>query len=166
MKSPTKARAKAVRFNLFFLEMIIVLMFFSLAAAIILNSFAASDRLAKSSRRTESMAFCAQSAAEIFSETGDLETVAKTLFGENSPEISTVETRSGGLESLIVPLSEDFAYSPNEPSCTVIMNVVAFEEYSGGVLKTLRISFEGGNGEVLYVMTSGAYVPYEKGGAE
>ncbi|MCM1328957.1 MAG: hypothetical protein NC253_05890 [Ruminococcus sp.] len=166
MKSPTKPRARALRFNLFFLEMIIVLLFFSLAAAIILNSFAASDRLAKISRRTEGIAFCAQSAAEIFSETGDLETVGKTLFGENSPEVSAVETPSGGFESLIVPLSEDFAYSPDEPSCTVIMNVVAFEEYSGGVLKTLSISFEGGNGEVLYVMTSGAYVPQEKEGAE
>lgn len=161
MKSPTKPRAKAVRFNLFFLEMIIVLLFFSIAAAIILNSFAASDRLAKKSRRTESMAFCAQSAAEIFSETGSLEDTMEMLFGDVSSQILCVDTDESSMEYIAIPLSEDCTFSQNEPFCCMHMNV-DLEEYSGGVLKTLHINFEDENGEVLYSMTSGAYVPYER----
>lgn len=165
MKSPTKPRAKAVRFNLFFLEMIIVLLFFSIAAAIILNAFAASDRLAKSSRRTESMAFLAQSAAEIFSETGSLEDTAKMLFGNVSSQILVIDAEDGGVETLTLTLSDDCKYLPNGQSLYINIRVTG-KEYGGGVLKTLYINFEGANGELLYSMTSGAYVPYEREGAE
>ncbi len=44
MKSPIKAVPAGGRLNLFFMEMIIVLMFFSIASAVILNAFAASGR--------------------------------------------------------------------------------------------------------------------------
>lgn len=159
MKSPIKPRAKAARFNLFFLEMIIVLLFFSIAAAVILNSFAAADSLAKKSRRTEAMAFCAQSAAEIFSETGDLETTAKTLFGEDSFQTLYIDTKTGKVETTSIPLSEDCVYSPNEPSCILNMSV-DFEEYGGGVLKHLHIIiYDGNSREAIYGMTSGAYIP-------
>lgn len=165
LKSPTKPRAKAVRFNLFFLEMIIVLLFFSIAAAIILKSFAMSDRLAKSSRRIESMAFCAQSAAEIFSETGSLEDTAEMLFGDVSSQILAIDTEAGGAETLTLTLSDDCKYFPNGKSLYINMSVTG-EDYSGGVLKTLYINFEGANGELLYSMTAGAYIPYEWGDGE
>ncbi|MDE6594461.1 MAG: hypothetical protein K2K44_00440, partial [Oscillospiraceae bacterium] len=134
MKSPIKPRAKAVRFNLFFLEMIIVLLFFSIAAAVILNSFAISNSLAQKSRRTEAMAFCAQSAAEIFSKTGNLSQTVEELFGNGSAEILNADLEGGGyISEATVPLTENCEYSPQEPEIYIILTETA-EQSRVGVL--------------------------------
>lgn len=164
MKSPIKPRAKAVRFNLFFLEMIIVLLFFSIAAAVILNSFAISNGLAKKSRRTEAMAFCAQSAAEIFSKTGNLSQTVEELFGSGSAEILNADLEDGGyISEATVPLTESCEYSPQSPVIFVIMTETA-ERFDSGVLKTLYIQFQNADKEELYKINSGAYIP-DKGEA-
>lgn len=167
MKSPIKPRAKAVRFNLFFLEMIIVLFFFSIAAAVILNSFAVSNSLAKKSRRTEAMTFCAQSAAEIFSETGDLSQTVETLFGAEAagrifPQENLPDIRVLASESIIVPLNENCEYSPENAS--LYMNMAVFKEEPDGFY-TMSIHFT--NGIMLgdysfFDMYSGAYIPQEQ----
>lgn len=159
MKSPTKPQRKAVRFNLFFLEMIIVLLFFSIAAAVILRSFAASDKLARSSRRLENMAFCAQSAAEIYSETGSLGDTAEMLFGGG---LHVLGDTDGDVRSLTVPLTDECVYSVQDPKLFMKM-AESTDEYAGGSLKTLTVSFEDGSGEVLYEITSGAYIHNEDG---
>lgn len=167
MKSPIKPRAKAARFNLFFLEMIIVLLFFSIAAAVILNSFAVSDSLAKKSRRTEAMAFCAQSAAEIFSETGDLSQTVETLFGTEAVERITFSPEENDLpdgyipasESIILPLDENCEYSPENASLYISMAV--FKEEPDGFY-TMSISFTNGimiGDSGFFDMNSGAYIP-------
>lgn len=162
MKSPTKPQKKAVRFNLFFLEMIIVLLFFSIAAAVILRSFAASDRLARSSRRLENMAFCAQSAAELYSETGSLGDTADTLFGNGDWQILCIDMQEGSSAALTVPMTDSCEYSPQ--SAELFMEMAeSTEEYAGGKLKTLTVSFEDRDGEILYEITSGAYIR-NKGG--
>lgn len=159
MKSPIKPRAKAARFNLFFLEMIIVLLFFSIAAAVILNSFAAANSLAKKSRRTEAMAFCAQSAAEIFSKTGNLSQTVEELFGGGSAEILHADLEDGGyISEATVPLSESCEFSQQNPEIFVTITETA-EQFEGGTLKTLYIKFENSDNEELYKITSGAYIP-------
>lgn len=163
MKSPTKPQTKAVRFNLFFLEMIIVLLFFSIAAAVILKSFAASDSLANKSRRTESMTFCAQSAAEIFSKTGNLSQTVEELFGNGSAEILNADLEKVGyISEATLPLTEDCEYSPQNPEIFVTMTETA-EQFDSGVLKTLCIQFKNADKEELYKTTSGAYIPNELG---
>lgn len=163
MKSPTKPRVKAVRFNLFFLEMIIVLLFFSIAAAVILNSFAVSDRLASRSRRTESMTFCAQSAAEIFSKTGSLSQTVEELFGSGSAKILNADLEDGSyISEATVPLTESCEYSPQSPEIFMILTETA-EQAGGGTLKALSIKFENTDKEELYQITSGAYIPNEWG---
>lgn len=163
MKSPIKPQAKAVRFNLFFLEMIIVLLFFSIAAAVILNSFAAANSLAKKSRRTESMAFCAQSAAEIFSKTGNLSQTVEELFGGISAEILNADPEEVGyISEAKVPLTESCEYSPQSPEIFMTMTETA-EQFEVGILKTLSIRFENTDNEELYKITSGAYIPNESG---
>lgn len=163
MKSPTKPRAKAVRFNLFFLEMIIVLLFFSIAAAVILNSFAAADGLAKRSRCTESMTFCAQSAAEIFSKTGNLSQTVEELFGGNSAQILHADLEDGGyISEAKIPLSADCDFAPQSAEIYIILTESA-EQSAGGVLKSLSIKFEDTDSEELYQITSGAYIPDETG---
>ena len=162
MKSPIKPREKAVRFNLFFLEMIIVLLFFSIAAAVILNSFSVSNGLAQKSRRTEAMAFCAQSAAEIFSETGDLSQTVEELYGGGSAEILNADLEDGGyISEAAIPLTESCEYSPQDPEIYIILTETA-EQFDGGLLKTLSIRFENNDKEELYKITSGAYIPDER----
>lgn len=162
IKSPTKPQRKAVRFNLFFLEMIIVLLFFSIAAAVILRSFAASDKLARSSRRLENMAFCAQSVAEIYSETGSMRDTAETLFGDGNWQILNIDMQEGYAATLTVPMTSGCEYSPQSTELFMEM-AESSEEYAGGNLRTLTVSFEDEDGEVLYKITAGAYIPSEDG---
>ncbi|MCM1024373.1 MAG: hypothetical protein NC395_10000 [Prevotella sp.] len=161
MRSPMKATRAGGSLNLFFMEMIIVLLFFGIASAVILNAFAAADRVSGESGRLERMSFCAQSAAEIFSASGDLEDTAKRLFGDVPFGIPAADTSEGGSETLTVPLSEDCEYSPGDPPLFMTMSVSG-EEYGGGRLKTLHITFEDENGGELYSIVSGAYLPAER----
>lgn len=162
MKSPTKPRKKAARFNLFFLEMIVVLMFFSIAAAVILRAFAASDKLARDGRRLENMAFCAQSAAEIYSAAGSIGDTAETLFGDN---LRLAGDNGGRVSEIAVPMTNGCEYSPQSPELFMKMTETS-EEYAGGSLKTLKISFSDGNGGILYEITAGAYIRNEEDGYE
>lgn len=165
MKSPTKPQKKAVRFNLFFLEMIIVLMFFSIAAAVILRSFAASDKLARGSRRLENMAFCAQSAAELYSQTGSIGDTAERLFGNDTPQLLYTDLREESISQMTVPMTSGCEYSPQSPELFMKMSESS-EEYAGGSLKTLYIAFADEDGEILYEITAGAYIHNEEGGNE
>lgn len=162
MKSPIKAVPAGGRLNLFFMEMIIVLLFFGIASAVILNAFAASDRLSRESGRLERMSFCAQSAAEIFSETGSLSKTVEKLFGSNSYEILNIDFDGGGYASEVrLPLAEECEYSPQSPEIFMILTETA-ERSDGGALKILSVKFENTDSEELYRITSGAYVPAER----
>ena len=138
---------KPGQFNLFFLEMIIVLLFFCIAAVVILRAFAVSDRLARESRRAESMAFCAQSAAELYSETYSISYAVQEMFG-----ISGMENAS----QVTVPLNERCGYSVKDPDLFMTMTETR-ENLGGGVLFTLHIGFENSEGEMIYEVSSGAY---------
>lgn len=147
MKSPIKAIAKTERFNLFFIEMIIVLLFFCIAAVVILRAFAVSDRLARESRQMESMAFCAQSAAELYSETYSLSAAAEEMFGISG---------MGGASQITVPLNDRCVYSVKNPALFMTMTETK-ENMGGGVMFTLYIGFENSEGETVYEVSSGAY---------
>lgn len=149
MKSPIKAVPAGGRLNLFFMEMIIVLLFFGIASAVILNAFAASDRLSRESERLERMSFCAQSAVEIFSETGSLSETVEKLFG-------LTETASDGIT---VPLDDSCNYSPE--NAALLMTMTVSEGETEGLLE-MHIVFtdgSGDSGETLYEVRSGAYIP-------
>lgn len=162
MKSPIKATPAGGRLNLFFVEMIIVLMFFSIASAVILNAFAASGRLSRESGRLEKMAFCSQSAAEIFSSAGSLFQTLEELFGSGSYEIQNMDLEGGVYVSEAkIPLTGNCEYSPQSPEIFMILSETA-EQAEGGVLKTLYIKFENTDSEELYRITSGAYIPAER----
>ena len=153
MKSPIKAVPAGGRLNLFFMEMIIVLLFFGIASAVILNAFAASDRLSRESGRLERMSFCAQSAAEIFSKTGSLPQTLEKLFGSNSYDIRGDEHAS----QVRLPLTEECAYSPENAELYMIMAVES--EEPEGLFKMYIVFTDGSDGEVLYEITAGAYLP-------
>lgn len=160
MRNPMKSAPAGGKLNLFFMEMIIVLFFFSIASAVILNAFAASDRLSRESRRLERMTFCAQSAAEIFSETGSLPETLEKLFGSNSYDISSADLEDGVYFSEVkVPLTEECAYNPENAELYMLVSV--YSEEPGG-LSEMEIFFIDGDSRALYYITAGAYLP-EKG---
>lgn len=144
MNSITKSRKAGGRFNLFFIEMIIVLLFFAVASAIILRSFAAADRAARDSRRLENMTFCARSAAELYSAEGSLPWTAERLFGAGASSESVSE--------MTLPLTEECLYSPSGAELFVTLT----ETDSGG-LKSLRISFSDADGGELYGIEAGYF---------
>lgn len=154
MRSPMKSVPSGGKLNLFFMEMIIVLFFFSIASAVILNAFAASDRLSRESGRLERMSFCAQSAAEIFSETGSLPQTLEKLFGSNSYDIRGDEYAS----QVRLPLTEECAYSPENAELYMTVTVSGGEREG---LSEMHIIFTDGSdsGEPLYEIRSGAYLP-------
>ncbi len=141
MKSPIKLTKKKGRLNLFFMEMIIVLLFFSIASAVILCSFAGSDKLAKDSRLLESAVFRAQSAAEIYSQNGSLSKTAGMLF----PSYTAAD---GELSRITVPVDGKMYMIMSETS----------EECGGGILKKLSIIFRNNDGETVYETETGAYI--------
>lgn len=152
MKSPIKAVPAGGRFNLFFMEMIIVLLFFGIASAVILNAFAASDRLSRESGRLERMSFCAQSAAEIFSSTGSLSETAEELFG------LTVSDS----DEIVVPLDDGCNYSVDSPENAALLMTMTVSEGETEGLTEMHIVFTDGSdesGETLYEVRSGAYIP-------
>ena len=153
MRNPMKSAPAGGKLNLFFMEMIIVLFFFSIASAVILNAFAASDRLSRESGRLERMSFCAQSAAEIFSETGSLPQTLEKLFGSNSYDIRGDEHAL----QVRLPLTEECAYSPENAELYMIMAVES--EEPEGLFKMYIVFTDGSDGKALYDIMAGAYLP-------
>ncbi len=126
-----------------------VLLFFSFSAAVILKLFALADSRQKHSDLTEKAVICAQSAAEVYSVTGDLSEIAKMVFGA---EQGTSEIR----------LDESFRYSENGD---ILVTLSETEKASvAGKLSYLDISFGYGDKEI-YSLGCTSYIP-EKGGAD
>ena len=153
MRSPTKSVRGVGRLNLFLLEMIIVLLFFSIASAVILKAFVAADRISAENIRLERMAFCAQSVAESFSVTADLAETAEDIFGidpENIENATYIE----------IPLKEDCTYSYLEDAdIFLIMQFVHTEYGEGQMYIVTNIYFKDDDGNVLYEMNSAAFKP-------
>ena len=57
--------------NLFFIEMIISLLFFSISGAVILSVFAGADKKSRAGETLESIIVFSQSVAEVYSLNGD-----------------------------------------------------------------------------------------------
>lgn len=73
--------------NLFFAELIIALLFFSISGAVILQVFAAADKRSRLSAEKESAMICAQSIAEAYSVSGSAARALETVFsGERIAE--------------------------------------------------------------------------------
>lgn len=151
MRSPAKAFSHSGKLNLFLLEMIIVLLFFSIASAVILKAFVAADKISAENIRLERMAFCAQSAAETFSVTADLGETAEALFGIEYDKFD-------GASRIEIPLDEKcgYAYMTNSP-ISMTMQIVS-TDYEDR-LKVLHIFFKDNDGNMLYEINSAAYMP-------
>ncbi len=130
--------------NLFFAEMIIALLFFSISGAVILRVFASADMKSRESARLERVIVFAQSFAEAYSECGSVSESAQTVLGYTGEE-----NTDGTVFSL-----EDGS-----------VNMRASEKRKAagaGELSTLTMTFTA-DGEEIYSLSCSAYI---RGGGE
>lgn len=115
--------------NLFFIEIIIALLFFSISGAVILSVFAGADRRSHKSELLESVMVYSQSIAEVYAVSGNADETLKT-----------VEKECGRLD-------ESIALSKFEEKT----------ENTAGTLSKLTLRFTE-NGEEIYKFTCSAYI--------
>ncbi len=68
--------------NLFFIEMIISLLFFSISGAVILSVFAGADKKSRAGETLENVIVFSQSVAEVYSLNGDYDETMKIVTSE------------------------------------------------------------------------------------
>ena len=125
--------------NLFFIEIIIALLFFSISGAVIMRVFAAADAKTRKSELLEEVVITAQSIAELYSCDGDADNAVKEAVG-----ISGYEELSS------VPLNDG----------RVILNASERREpYGAGELRRLVMVFLM-DGNEIYSLDCSAYVPF------
>ncbi len=144
-----KQKVQVRRANLFFIELLIALLFFSISAVIILRVFAAADHKQKTAALTEKSIICAQSLAEVYSVSGDLSYSVYKVFG--------VDGISG--DELTQTLDDEL--SPDESGAVKLsLRESVLSNDAAGRLSQLNITFTSGETE-LYSVTCRAYVPLE-----
>lgn len=138
--------------NLFFAELIIALLFFSISGAVILQVFAAADKRSRLSSEKESAMICAQSIAEVYSKSGNAAETFGTVFsGERVNE-------DGGEYSIKL----DSYCRPAIDGSIELKAAEKRENTVSGELSRLSVSFTSDKGE-LFTLDCTAYIP--KGGA-
>lgn len=136
--------------NLFFIELIIILLFFSFSSAVILQIFAAADHRQEISDVTEGSVICAQSLAEAFSEKGNLDDTVRLVL----------DTSVQG-ESAEIKLNESFAASDDG---RVLLSLTKRDYIkSAGRLSYLDMCFKF-DGKEIYSLTCTSYIS-EGGGS-
>lgn len=135
--------------NLFFTELIIALLFFSISGAVILQVFAAADKKARLSAEKENAMICAQSIAEVYSESGSVETSLKTVF---STDVQYDE--SDGKYSMKL----DDKCRPSIDGKIDVKLTETRETTLSGELSRLSVSFLSAE-EELYSLDCSAYIP-------
>lgn len=125
--------------NLFFAEIIIALLFFSISGAVIIKVFATADMKSRQSARLERVIILAQSLAEAYSESGDLNKAAELALG------LAVDGSDG---EVTLPIENGSIYVTARES----------REFTGaGELSTLSVTFTTDDKEI-YSLDCSAYV--------
>lgn len=140
----TGKQAQMRQSNLFFIELIIVLLFFSLSAAVILRLFAYADMREHKGRLTEDTIICAQSLAEAFSVCGSLSRTSETVFGET--EVSDEKAE----------LMLDDSLKPSNNGKILLSLSTEKSETAAGILSYLNMTFSE-NGEEIYSLRCASY---------
>lgn len=123
--------------NLFFAEMIIALLFFSISGAVILKVFSSADMKSRESARLERVIVFAQSFAEAYSESGSVGESARLVLGEYSAG-----------EDGMVPLEGGSVNMRTSEKRTAT---------GAGELSELTMTFTA-DGEEIYSLTCSAYI--------
>ena len=145
--------------NLFFLELIIVLLFFSISGAIILKVFASASIATEKGSVTERAVMNVQSVAEIYSVKGDLEESLDMLFGKGRYTIDSDGTYSVCLGNDMQPIiTEDIRGRYGRVS------IEFSERRTKGLCGEMheldsKVILLADGGSEVYTQTSAVYVP-------
>ena len=139
--------------NLFFTELIIALLFFSISGAVIFRVFVSADKKTRESMKKENAIICAQSIAEVYSETADIDKTFDIVFSDSGVQKSDTE-RGITLDKYCKPAAD------GEISLTVSE---LREDKASGTLSRLTLVFTSGD-EEIYSLECSAYKPV--GGAD
>lgn len=135
--------------NLFFMELIIALLFFSVSGAVILRVFASADRRSHNNAEKENTIICAQSIAEIYSEKGNAYEALRTVFSQ-IPEFDE--------EQGIYTVRLDSFCRPAADGKIIMSASETREKTASGELSDLTVSFANDNNE-LFSLVCTAYTP-------
>ncbi len=140
--------------NLFFIELIIVLLFFSFSAAVILQIFAAADKRQDNSDAVEKALICTQSLSEAFAVTGNLAETSEIVFGEGMGEFNENWTE----------IRLDSSMKPCGNGEVILYMSQLSRKNEAGVLERLSFEFRTDEGQLIPKTICEAYFP-DKGGA-
>ena len=135
--------------NLFFTELIIALLFFSISGAVILNVFASADKRSRLNAEKENTIICAQSIAEMYSETGNAGEALRAVFSQ-TPEFD----ENGGVYTVRL----DSYCRPAVDGKIIMSAEEERKKTDSGELSDLTISFSNGE-EELFSLVCSAYIP-------
>lgn len=130
--------------NLFFVEIIIALLFFSISGAVIIKVFAAADQKSQKNARLENVIILAQSVAEAYSETGDFDKAAELVFGEDTIVNEVISSDN----------SANYSFENGELNLSAEEKSVSTD---AGILKELSMIFSE-NGESIYSLDCSSYI--------
>lgn len=135
--------------NLFFTELIIALLFFSISGAVILRVFASADKRSRANAEKENAMICAQSIAEIYSEFGDAGEALTTVFSQECEFDESRDVYTIKLDSYCRPASDGL----------ITMSAAEEREKTlAGELSELTVTFADDENE-LFSLVCSAYRP-------
>ena len=129
--------------NLFFTEIIIALLFFSISGAVILKVFSSADLKSQNSARLERVIITAQSIAEAYSGSGDFNAAAKLVLGDST----AVEQLYGNSQAKVLLEGGSVELQADE----------SWRITDAGRLSELTMTFISGDKEI-YSLTCSAYI--------
>lgn len=133
--------------NLFFAEMIISLLFFSISGAVILKVFSSADMKSRDSARLERVIITAQSIAEAYSESGDFNKAAELVLGGDLVVEESITLLAGSTTTTASFENGSVSLQAHESSRTM----------GAGELSDLTMTFTADGGEI-YSLTCSAYI--------
>lgn len=133
--------------NLFFAEIIIALLFFSISGAVIIKVFASAETKSQQSARLERVMILAQSIAEAYSESGDFYKAADLSLGDDLV-VEYSNTTDGGSTATTLSLENGS-----------VRLLAADRSFSTGAgeLSELTMTFTA-NDEEIYSLSCSAYI--------
>lgn len=146
-----KGKASLKPTNLFFIELLIVLLFFGFSVAVILKIFASADYKQDYSTLTQKTVLCAESVAEAFSVSGNLSETVSLVFGIES------EVYDG-----VFCINLDDTMKPSSEGKVELLLFEKVDETPAGNLSELSIGFTK-NGKEIYSLECYAYTSFNGG---
>ncbi len=145
--------------NLFFIELIIVLVFLSISGTVVLKLFSSADLLAERTRLTEHAIMDVQSLAELYAVEGDMVKAADRLYGSNWAEVTSDGKCMICLDEEMRPL-----FTPDARDNYGRLYIEMSEQRTRGKCGTYcemdaRVVLLSDGGGEVYSQTSSTYIP-------